>query len=373
LIQFSDAFDSGNIDVRDGTDPADAQLAIRRDAGGDHLQWFHFRVSGARDVALHLRIVNAAECSYAKAWEGYRAVASVDRTRWFRVPTTYESGQLHIRHTPAADVVWYAYFAPFTWEQHQELVAQTQLAPGVRLERLGATLDGRDLDLLQMGTGPRQVWVLARQHPGESMAEWWMQGFLRRLTDPHDALAHRLREQATFHVVPNMNPDGSVRGHLRNNAAGANLNREWHEPTLTRSPEVKLVRDRMDAVGVDLCLDVHGDEELPYNFLAGAEGIPGWTERLASLKDRFADAYIEANPDMQKARGYPVAAPGMANLTMCTNQVAQRFDCLALTLEQPFKDNADRPDPEAGWSPSRAERLGASALDPMAAVMGQLR
>ena len=38
--------------------------------------------------------------------------------------------------------------------------------------------------------------------------------------------------------VPNMNPDGSYRGHLRTNASGANLNREWKNPTLERSPEV---------------------------------------------------------------------------------------------------------------------------------------
>lgn len=35
-----------------------------------------------------------------------------------------------------------------------------------------------------------------------------------------------------------MNPDGSWRGHLRTNAAGANLNREWAKPSLETSPEV---------------------------------------------------------------------------------------------------------------------------------------
>ena len=35
------------------------------------------------------------------------------------------------------------------------------------------------------------------------------------------------------YIVPNMNPDGSRRGHLRTNAAGSNLNREWKNPTMT--------------------------------------------------------------------------------------------------------------------------------------------
>src|SRR3546814_15223582 len=62
-------------------------------------------------------------------------------------------------------------------------------------------------------------------------------GALERLTDVADPVARRLREKATFHIVPNMNPDGSFHGHLRTNAAGVNLNREWHAPTLERSPE----------------------------------------------------------------------------------------------------------------------------------------
>lgn len=38
------------------------------------------------------------------------------------------------------------------------------------------------------------MWIVARQHPGESMAEWWCEGLLKRLVDPHDALAvHSLK------------------------------------------------------------------------------------------------------------------------------------------------------------------------------------
>src|SRR3546814_2841197 len=70
------------------------------------------------------------------------------------------------------------------------------------------------------------------------MAEWWMEGALEKLLDDDDPVSRRLRQKATFHVVPNMNPDGSSRGHLRTNAVGTNLNREWHEPSAEKSPEV---------------------------------------------------------------------------------------------------------------------------------------
>lgn len=141
-------------------------------------------------------------------------------------------------------------------------------------------------------------------------------------------------------------------GHLRTNAAGINLNRAWAAPCEDESPEVFALLKAMDgkgegavalgwrcgaaaaashamqrtraharaldtrtgdglptlaccdatAAGVDMLVDVHGDEELPYCFVAGAEGIPGWSSRLASLQDAFCAAFVRASPDFQTAK-----------------------------------------------------------------------
>jgi len=214
--------------------------------------WFHFRLTGAKDTPCTLNITNAKGAAYPKGWEGYQAVASTDRENWVRVPTTYENGILSIRHTPSADSTWFAYFAPYSMERHADLIARSQLADGVSLDVLGETLDGQPMDLLRIGepaADKQNYWAIARQHPGESMAEWWMEGFIARLLDPADRTAQALRERVVLHLVPNMNPDGSRRGHLRTNASGANLNREWSEPAMDRSPEVFLVRERMQATG----------------------------------------------------------------------------------------------------------------------------
>ena len=95
------------------------------------------------------------------------------------------------------------------------------------------------------------------------------------------------------YVIPNMNPDGSVRGHLRTNACGANLNREWQTtgsyeaPSAHRSPEVLAALREMDATGVDLFVDVHADEEIPMNFVSGMEGLEKWGPRLQALQGAF--------------------------------------------------------------------------------------
>jgi murein tripeptide amidase MpaA len=162
--------------------------------------------------------------------------------------------------------------------------------------------------------------------------------------------------------VPNCNPDGSRRGHLRTNAVGTNLNREWHEPTAAKSPEVLAIRNAMDESGVDFAMDVHGDEAIAANFLAGFEGIPSWSEAQQAKYDAFRQILVRRTPDFQTAKGYPAAAKGKANLSMSTNQVAERFGACSMTLEMPFKDNADLPNPEQGWSPERCKLLARECL-----------
>ena len=371
-LHISSNFDSGNIVCASADDPSNIRLEISKDNNSDFYMWFHFRLTGAKDTPCTLNITNAKGAAYPKGWEGYQAVASTDRENWVRVPTTYENGILSIRHTPSADSTWFAYFAPYSMERHADLIARSQLADGVSLDVLGETLDGQPMDLLRIGelaADKQNYWAIARQHPGESMAEWWMEGFIARLLDPADRTAQALRERVVFHLVPNMNPDGSRRGHLRTNASGANLNREWSEPAMDRSPEVFLVRERMQATGADFCLDVHGDEALPYNFLAGMLGIPSLSDRQKTHQQIFSDALLAASPDFQTKYGYPDAKPGKGNMTLCSNWVAEEFGCLALTLEMPFKDNADHPDATFGWSPARTKAFGAAHLDAMLAVL----
>ena len=369
-------FDSGNIHVVDASDPAAVRLEIRKDSNADFFQWFHFRAVGVRDVDCTFRIENAGAASYPKGWEDYQAVASYDRVDWFRVDTAYAGGVLTVRHRPDRDAVYYAYFAPYSGERQRDYLGRCVASSRVRHDVLGLTVDGAGLDLLTIGTpgaGKRACWMIGRQHPGESQASWWMEGFLDRLIDEADPVARAVLERAVIHVVPHMNPDGARRGNLRANAAGANLNREWADPTMEKSPEVFLTRARMRETGVDFCLDVHGDEGLPYVFIAGSDGIPSLTDKQVSLRTAYDEALLRASPDYQTEKGYPKAPPGKGNLSMCTAHVAEYFGALAMTLEMPFKDNANAPDARHGWSPDRCRRLGGACLDALYAVVGDLR
>lgn len=162
-------------------------------------------------MPLVLHIVNAGKSSFPEAWPGYRGCASYNAdpqgSGWFRVATEYNDsdGVLTFRLTPekvgrtsaicklrsstileiplvkvlwTQDCVFFAYFAPYSYERHLQLVAemQSQRSDLVQHTVLGKSLQGRPIDLLTIskkdshkkGDKVAHVWIIARQHPGEA-------------------------------------------------------------------------------------------------------------------------------------------------------------------------------------------------------------
>jgi murein tripeptide amidase MpaA len=120
-------------------------------------------------------------------------------------------------------------------------------------------------------------------------------------------------------------------------------------------------------------MDVHGDEAIAANFLAGFEGIPSISERQTRLFNLFAETLERLSPDFQREQGYEVPAPGEANMSMSTTQLAERYGCVSMTLEMPFKDNVGLPDEVYGWSPQRSKFLACACLDALHAVLPELK
>ncbi|MDC0739581.1 M14-type cytosolic carboxypeptidase [Cognatishimia sp. SS12] len=362
-------FDGGNIEVVSCDNPRAIDLKIQPDTRSGHAQWFYFRVLGGAGQQCCFRIVNAGDAAYPEAWPDGSVVLSVDGENWFRAPTRYADSLLTFEHNNESDVLYVALSPPYSAAQHQALVGRALSSEFCRLHAAIPTVEGRTIEVLALGNHAADapaIWIIARQHPGEPMAEWFMEGLIDRLIDPQDALATKLRQSLAFYLVPNMNPDGSVAGHLRTNAAGIDLNRAWADPSPETCPEVAGVRALMDQRGVDAFLDIHGDEEFRFVFAAGCEGIPGFTEEMAEQDRKFRVNFRAENPDFSVKNGYPPDAPGAADLSIACSQIGHRFGCLAMTIEMPFKDNAARPDPIAGWGVDHSKALGRAVLAPIA-------
>ena len=120
-------------------------------------------------------------------------------------------------------------------------------------------------------------------------------------------------------------------------------------------------------------MDVHGDEAIPANFLAGFEGIPSLKDAQLRLFKLFSETLERVSPDFQTSQGYEIPAPGQANMSMSTTQLAERYGCVSMTLEMPFKDNVGLPDEVYGWSPQRSKYLAFACLDALHAILPELK
>jgi hypothetical protein len=183
-------------------DGARATLAIRRDNQSEFAQWFHFRVSGVAGRELDLAITGrtlrpipmagpAIPPAFPKIARNGPAPHRISIVGAMAARCTSAIGP---RATRCGSPI-----SPLFAERHNDLVSEAAASPGVAHHVLGLTLDGRSIDCLTLGTGARQVWLYARQHPGETMAEWWMEGALELLTDPADPHGRALRQACVPH------------------------------------------------------------------------------------------------------------------------------------------------------------------------------
>lgn len=357
-------FDGGSIVPVDTSDPEALNFKIRNDTNSHFAQWFYFQLSSVANKKLNIQFNELDKTAYPEGWKDYKVCVSYDNQTWFRLPATFDGRTLKFSLTPEVNSVYFAYFEPYSYARHMELIGYANTSSLVKHDVIGQTLEGRNIDLLVIGKPEnlKKIWIIARQHPGETMAEWFMEGLIHRLVNEQDALSRRLLQESVFYLVPNMNPDGGYKGNLRVNSVGTNLNREWQNPTLEKSPEVYYVRQKMLDTGVDMFFDIHGDEAIPYVFTSGCEDLPSYSQKQMDLDNKFKRYMLQVNPDYQSVYGYEKGHFKSESMTLATKWVGDHFGCLAQTIEMPFKDNDNLPDELCGWDGTRSYLFGESLL-----------
>lgn len=369
-MDISTDFDSGNILV-DSMNGTTATLRLRNDSNGPWFQWFHFRVDSRPNEPHKFTIVNAWLASYPKAWPGYRALASYDGNSWWRVPTTYDGTHLTIEFTPAQAITTYAFFVPYSEARRMAFLQECKVSGGAERETLGISNDGRPIEMLTMGSrsaDAKVIWIVSRQHAGEPMAEWCTEGLIRRLLDTSDSKAHTLLQRTRFHIVPNMNPDGSMRGNLRANAAGVDLNRAWANPP-ANAPEVRVVLDAIARMGIDLFLDIHGDEERPYLWIVDAEG--DLTDEQKRMQQQFETDLKQLNPEVQPRPRSVVGVNPQGEPGMAVNYLMATYGVPGWIIELPFSPTADYGNGEDSLLVSGCIRVGHSLVEVLSGLIDQ--
>ena len=115
------------------------------------------------------------------------------------------------------------------------------------------------------------VVAMARQHPGEAVGSWMMEGFMRALEEHN--------KDIYWIIVPMINPDGVVQGNTRTGLLGYDFNRHWymHEDSQRAHifPEILAIvrfmkrKRRFLNKKIKLFLDFHGHSSKPNVFAYG--------------------------------------------------------------------------------------------------------
>ena len=121
------------------------------------------------------------------------------------------------------------------------------------LERVGASLEGRSINMITTGTGPFRVLLWSQMHGDEPTATAALfdvfEYFRRHRTDP---VVQRILSSLTLYIVPMLNPDGAER-FQRRNAQGIDINRDALGLQTPEGRVLKAVRDRFNPrVGFNL-------------------------------------------------------------------------------------------------------------------------
>ena len=123
---------------------------------------------------------------------------------------------------------------------------------------IGRSIEGRSINLVTVGSGPRNVMLWSQMHGDESTATLALLDILHFFTREHRLpwVAETLRS-LSIHCIPMVNPDGAER-RKRHNAVGIDINRDARAMV---SPEAQVLRDIHRKIAPGFAFNLH-DQEL---------------------------------------------------------------------------------------------------------------
>ncbi len=143
----------------------------------------------------------------------------------------------------------------------QPLINRLKSDPKYTVKVVGKSIEGRDLSLISIGSGPTSVFLWSQMHGDEPTATQAIFDIINFLKgDTFIAEKEAILSNITLHFLPMLNPDGAE-AYTRRNRLGIDINRD---ALMLQSPEgrtLKMVRDSLDA---DFGFNLH-DQSTYYN------------------------------------------------------------------------------------------------------------
>jgi len=124
------------------------------------------------------------------------------------------------------------------------------------VEKVGSSLQNRDIFLIRFGKGETKVFLWSQMHGDEStatMALFDLFNFFGSSTENFKQFKDLLLNKISFYVIPMVNPDGAEINDRRN-ALGIDLNRD---AIAAQSPESSILRNVFNQIKPDFGFNLH--------------------------------------------------------------------------------------------------------------------
>lgn len=187
----------------------------------------------------------------------------------------------------------------------EPLISSLGEEPSFEVQKVGESIEGRNLNLISIGTGETDILMWSQMHGDESTATMALFDLFNFFTS--DSFAQdkeRLLENVKLHFLPMLNPDGAEI-FRRRNALGIDVNRDALRLQSPEGRTLKRIRDSLDA---EFGFNLH-DQSRYYN--AKGTGKPATISFLAPAYD-FAKSINQKRGDAMK-------------LVVVMNQVLQEY------------------------------------------------
>lgn len=275
LIKISCNFDSGNIIHKKTNTIKDKNiftLEIKKDpypksVKKKYQNWYYFKVENAKGKKCKFIIENLVNID--NDWKGHNVVFTYNHKTFTRHPTELKNNTLSWEFTPKKNKVYFSYYVPYCLSRNYKLTSKLSKRPGVKKSILGKSPLKNKIEVLKFGKGDKNIFMIVRQHPGETIGSWMFEGFISAFFSPRSIkMRNKLINKFTFHIFPLANPDGVALGHWYTQSHGHNCNRQWN---ITKCPEVKTIRNYIEKQEKGfLYIDLHGDEGCKKHFITGS-------------------------------------------------------------------------------------------------------
>jgi len=232
---------------------------------------FHLRLVGKpnTDIRVELNnldnVWNSVPSSVARELKA--AVISEDGVNWTSIPMEpTPDGRVGFQVNLGGGSLYIARVEPYRISDLEKLLVKIREHPAVKISQIGKTHEGRDLEIVQVGSdsAPNRVFLRARAHPWEAGGNWVLEGLIARLLQDDEA-AKRCLQKYCIYIMPMANKDGVARGKTRFNMLGKDLNRNWDKPSdASLAPENAALESWLESMiqsgkRPSLAIELHND------------------------------------------------------------------------------------------------------------------